>query len=105
MITSSPAPIPKEANARCSAVVPFVVDTPYLQPQYSANLFSNSGMYLPADDSQLVLRQSLTYSDSFPVSSGSHTGIIKPHFARATVIAFQAVSLTGPRRSGKGDIW
>src|SRR5512137_1294073 len=102
MMTSSLAPIPKAAKARCNAVVPFVVDTPCLHPQYSANPFSNSGMYLPADEIQLVFRHSLTYSHSLPVSSGSHTGIIEPHFARATAITFQAVSLTGPRSSGKG---
>src|SRR4030042_2483915 len=75
-ITSSPFLIPRDARAKCNAVVPLVVDTPDMKPQYCANLCSNSPMYLPREEIQLPLMQSVTYSNSFPARYGSHTGII-----------------------------
>ena len=40
-ITSSPLPMPNDANASSIAAVPFVTDTPYPPPTNFANFLSN----------------------------------------------------------------
>ena len=47
VITSSPAPIPKDFNAITKASVPFPTDIACLTPMYSANSFSNSVTFFP----------------------------------------------------------
>jgi len=70
IITSSLLPIPKQVKARCRAMVPFVVATPYLKLQYFAKLFSNSSTYFPFEEIHFVLTQPVTYSSSFSHVNG-----------------------------------
>ena len=64
VITSSPAPIPKDFNAITNASVPFPTDIACLTPTYSANSFSNLSVYLPD-----VSQNSRELSTRFTISS------------------------------------
>src|SRR5205085_11721535 len=74
-ITSSPAPTPRAASARCKATVPLQHEMACLTPQNSAKAVSNFSMYLPLDEIHVDSKQSITYSFSFPTSIGAATGM------------------------------
>ena len=60
-----------------NADVPLIQAIENFEPVYSDILCSNNSTYLPADDTQLVSRHSLTYSHSFPEIFGSDSAIIE----------------------------
>ncbi len=80
VMTSSRGCMPMAVKARWIAVVPLLVATPYLAPQYSAKTCSNSSTLLPWV-TQPVLIVSFTASISSFVMSGRAMGIFTsaPH--------------------------
>ena len=76
-ITSSPARIPRDRSARCSAAVPEDVAMQG-RPNFSANARSNAPSNRPACVSQPVSMHSLRYLRSFPSKRGLASGIDAP---------------------------
>ena len=75
IITSSPGPIPKASIAISKAAVPLDTATAYFLSTFSAKVFSNLLTKGPSEEIHPVSIHSLRYFFSFPLSSGSFTGI------------------------------
>src|ERR1051326_4693310 len=74
--TSSAGWSPATRRAMGIAAVPFTAATACFAPTYSARLCSKRFTNGPADDTQFVSRHSFTYFHSFPLSSGTESGMV-----------------------------